>query len=137
MKSVIAQLSIVAASAVIATSAYAGGGIGHAGSYHADVYQTASTSQADATSAAASATTEPAQALSRADVRAGIVDAYNDGSLPNLNRNTYPDRSLTGDVIAARHAKHIRDAAVAEQENRSIVAYANGSSTQANKAAAQ
>lgn len=136
MKSVIAQISIVAASAIIATSAFASGGIGHAGSYHADTYQTASTSQADTTPPAV-ATTGPAPALTRANVRAGIVEAYNDGSLPNLNRNTYPDRSMTGDVIAARHEQHVRDAALAEQQNRSIVAYANGSIGQGNKAAAQ
>ncbi len=134
MKSLIAQISITVTSAILATSAFASGGIGHAGTYHADVYQSASSTQPDGSTAAV-ATTNPAPELSRADVRAGIVTAYNDGSLPNLNRNTYPDRSLTGEVVAARHEQHVRDAALAEQRNRSIVAYANGTGAPVSKAA--
>lgn len=134
MKSVIAQISIAVTSAILASSAFASGGIGHAGTYHADTYQTASSTPADVSTAAV-ATTSPAPAVNRADVRAGIVTAYNDGSLPNLNRNTYPDRSLTGEVVAARHEQHVRDAALAEQRNRSIVAYANGTDAPVSKAA--
>ena len=126
MKSVIARLSLVAASALVATTAFAadGGGIGHAGTYQADTYQPTTVTSTD---------TGP----TRAEVRAGIVQAYNNGTLPALNRNTYPERSMAGDAIAAQHDQRAHDAAVAEQRNRSIVEYANGSATQSGKAAVQ
>jgi hypothetical protein len=124
MNSVIAKISLSVASIVVASSAFAGGGIGHAGAYHADTYQPA---------AVVSANT----GLTRAEVRAGIVEAYDNGTLPALNRNTYPDRSMAGDAIAAQHEIKVRDAALAEQRNRSIVEYANGSATQSGKAAIQ
>ena len=119
MKSVIARLSLVAASALVATTAFAGGGgIGHAGTYE----PTFASTDAGPT---------------RAEVRAGIVQAYNNGTLPALNRNTYPERSMAGDAIAAQHDQRAHDAAVAEQRNRSIVEYANGSATQSGKAKVQ
>jgi hypothetical protein len=119
VKSVIARLSLVAASALVATTAFAGGGgIGHAGTYE----PTFASTDAGPT---------------RAEVRAGIVQAYNNGTLPALNRNTYPERSMAGDAIAAQHDQRAHDAAVAEQRNRSIVEYANGSATQSGKAKIQ
>jgi hypothetical protein len=108
----IAGLALSAVSAFAATSAFADGGIGHAGTYVAP-------------------TTVGQSGKTRAEVRAEITDSYNNGTLPALNRNSYPNRSLTGDVIASRHAQ---DAAVAEARNREIVGYANGSSTQAGSA---
>jgi hypothetical protein len=121
MNKLIAGLSFAALSAVAATSAFAdsGQGIGHAGTYHSPD------------------TTTTQDAKTRAEVKADIVTAYDNGTLPNLNRNSYPDRSLTGDAIAAQHERRAHDAAVAEERNRAIVEYANGSVTQSGSAAAR
>jgi hypothetical protein len=111
MKSrLIAGLSLAAISAVISTAAFADGGqgIGRAGTY-----------QVQTTSAPSTKT--------RAEVRAELADAYSNGTLPALNRNTYPDKSMAGEAVAAQSA---RRAALAEQRNREIVGYANGSVTQ-------
>jgi hypothetical protein len=119
MKKVIAGLSLAVISAVAASGAFAEGGqgIGHAGAYKApDTTQSVKT---------------------RAEVRAEITTAYDNGTLPNLNRIAYPGQSLTGEVIAARHAKSVQDAALAEQRNRAIVEYANGSTVQSGSAAAR
>ncbi|SDI25459.1 DUF4148 domain-containing protein [Paraburkholderia phenazinium] len=61
-----------------------GGGIGHAGSY--------------------GNTPVGASTVSRADVKAQIVTAYRDGSLPSLNKTSYPNLSLEGQTQAARLA---------------------------------
>jgi hypothetical protein len=62
-----------------------GGGIGRAGSYD----------------------TQPAATTggkTRAEVNAELVAAYRDGSLPALNRTTYPNKGLIGETQAARIA---------------------------------
>lgn len=53
-----------------------GGGIGRAGTY--------------------GQTPVGASTVSRAEVKAEIVTAYRDGSLPSLNKTTYPSLSLEG-----------------------------------------
>jgi hypothetical protein len=62
------------------------GGIGHAGTYE----------------------TLPAASVSagktRAEVQAELVAAYRDGSLPALNRTSYPNKGLIGQTQAARIA---------------------------------
>ncbi|HYS65541.1 MAG TPA: DUF4148 domain-containing protein [Paraburkholderia sp.] len=76
-------LSLLASAPVFAQSS--GGGIGHAGSYQ----------------------TQPAPTTSgktRAEVKAELVAAYRDGSLPALNRTTYPNKGLIGQTQAARIA---------------------------------
>jgi hypothetical protein len=119
MKNVVAGLSLAVISAVAASSAFAEGGqgIGRAGTYNSP-----NTAQSVKT---------------RAEVRAEIATAYDNGTLPNLNRIAYPGQSLTGEVIAARHEKCVQDAALAEQRNRAIVEYANGSVGQSGSAAAR
>ena len=114
MKSrLIAGLTLAAISAVVSTTAFAEGGqgIGRAGTY-----------QVQTTTAQNTGVTK-----TRAEVRAELAAAYSNGTLPALNRNTYPDKSMAGEAIAAQSA---RRAALAEQQNRSIVEYANGSVTQ-------
>jgi len=117
MKTVIATLSLSAISAVVSTTAFADGGIGHAGTY-----QTATTSEST---------------MTRAQVRAEQAAAYANGTLPALNRNTYPDRSMAGIAVAAQHEQRAREEAVAEQRNRAVVEFANGSVTQSGKANVQ
>jgi hypothetical protein len=113
MKTVIAALSLSAVSAIVSTTAFADGGIGRAGTYQMN---TASQST-----------------MTRAEVRAELAASYANGTLPALNRNTYPDRSMAGIAIAAQHEQRARDAALAEQRNRAIVEFANGSATQSAK----
>jgi hypothetical protein len=77
-----------------------GGGIGHAGTYQ----------------------TQPAPAnvgKSRAEVKAELVSAYRDGSLPALNRTSYPNKGLIGQTQAARLA-------VQEGNNGDVTRVANG-----------
>ncbi|MBW0445437.1 DUF4148 domain-containing protein [bacterium M00.F.Ca.ET.228.01.1.1] len=74
-------LSLLASAPVFAQ----GNGIGHAGNYQ----------------------TQPAATTSgktRAEVKAELVAAYRDGSLPSLNRTTYPNKGLIGQTQAARIA---------------------------------
>jgi hypothetical protein len=120
MKRVIGGLSLAVISAVAASSAFAEGGqgIGRGGTY-------------------TSPDTTTQSVKTRAEVRAEITTAYDNGTLPNLNRVAYPGQSLTGEVIAARHEKRMQDAALAEQRNRAIVEYANGSTVQSGSAAAR
>ncbi|WP_244816286.1 DUF4148 domain-containing protein [Caballeronia sp. Lep1P3] len=105
------SLTVAAAAAVVSSTAFAEGGqgIGRAGTYLTPTQTTASASEAPKT---------------RAQVRAELAAAYSNGSLPALNRNTYPARSMWGDAVAAQ----------AEARNRAIVNYANGSPAQANVA---
>jgi len=114
MKTAIATLSLSAISAMVSTTAFADGGIGHAGTY-----QTTVTSQST---------------MTRAQVRAELAASYANGTLPALNRQTYPDRSMAGIAIAEQHEQRAREVAVAEQRNRSVVEFANGSVTQSGKA---
>ncbi|RDU98683.1 DUF4148 domain-containing protein [Trinickia dinghuensis] len=67
------------------TAAFAGGSIGHNGSYQ------------DAPVASTSTKT-------RAEVRAEIVAARQDGTLPSMNKQSYPDLSLAGQAQAERYA---------------------------------
>ncbi|WP_323073964.1 DUF4148 domain-containing protein (plasmid) [Mycetohabitans endofungorum] len=66
--------------------ALAEGGIGHAGSYNGPVSSGSATK-------------------TRQQVRNEIVAAYNDGALPALNRNSYPDVGLVGRAIVMRSAQ--------------------------------
>ncbi|WP_346730340.1 DUF4148 domain-containing protein [Caballeronia sp. dw_276] len=113
VKTAIAALSLSAVSALVSTTAFADGGIGRAGTY-----QTATTAQST---------------MTREQVRAELAASYANGTLPALNRNTYPDRSMAGVAIAAQHEQRARDAALAEERNRSIVEFANGSVMQSGK----
>src|ERR1700744_1202371 len=75
-------LSLLASAPVFAQGS---GGIGRAGTYE----------------------TQPAPSVgvkSRAEVKAELVAAYRDGSLPALNRTTYPNKGLIGQTQAARIA---------------------------------
>jgi hypothetical protein len=117
MKTLITGFSLAAISAVVTTTAFAesGQGIGRAGTYQAETLTQTSTNEAP---------------KSRAQVRAELAAAYSNGSLPALNRNSYPSRSMWGDAVAAQSEARARDAAQAEARNREIVEYANGSATQ-------
>jgi hypothetical protein len=75
--------------------------------------------------------------MTRAQVRAELAASYANGTLPALNRNTYPERSMAGIAIAEQHEQRARDAAAAEQRNRGIVEFANGSVTQSGNAHVQ
>ncbi|WP_341318674.1 DUF4148 domain-containing protein [Paraburkholderia sp. IMGN_8] len=77
-------LSLVASAPVFAQSS-SSGGIGRAGTY--ETQPTPSTS-----------------GKTRAEVQAELVAAYRDGSLPSLNRTTYPNKGLIGQTQAARIA---------------------------------
>ncbi|MFM0207585.1 DUF4148 domain-containing protein [Paraburkholderia sediminicola] len=61
------------------------GGIGHAGTYE-------------------TAPTPTTTGKTRAEVQAELVAAYRDGSLPALNRTSYPNKGLIGQTQAARIA---------------------------------
>lgn len=67
------------------TAAFAGG-IGHNGTYQDPVPASTSTK-------------------TRAEVRAEIVAARQDGTLPSMNKQSYPDLSLAGQVQAERFAQ--------------------------------
>jgi hypothetical protein len=91
-------LSLLVSAPVFAQGS--GGGIGHAGSYQ----------------------TQPAPTTSgktRAEVQAELVAAYRDGSLPSLNRTTYPNKGLIGQTQAARIA-------LQEGTNGDVTRVANG-----------
>lgn len=77
-------LSLLASASVFAQG-NGGGGIGHAGTYQTQPTPTAS-------------------AKTRAEVKAELVAAYRDGSLPALNRTSYPNKGLIGQTQAARVA---------------------------------
>ncbi|WP_321794042.1 DUF4148 domain-containing protein [Caballeronia sp. J97] len=115
MKQLITGFSLAAISAVVTTTAFAEGGqgIGHAGTYQVQTQTNAGDTP-----------------KTRAQVRAELAAAYSNGSLPALNRNSYPERSMWGDAVAAQSEQRARDAAQAEAHNREIVDYANGSAVQ-------
>ena len=89
-------LSLRASAPVFAQS----NGIGHAGSYQTQPAATAS-------------------GKTRAEVQAELVAAYRDGSLPSLNRTTYPNKGLIGQTQAARIA-------LQEGANGEVTRVANG-----------
>ncbi|MFM0074664.1 DUF4148 domain-containing protein [Paraburkholderia sediminicola] len=76
-------LSLLASAPVFAQSN--GGGIGHAGTYQ-------------------TLPTPTTVGKTRAEVNAELVAAYRDGSLPALNRTSYPNKGLIGQTQAARLA---------------------------------
>jgi Domain of unknown function (DUF4148) len=75
-------LSLLASAPVFAQG---GGGIGRAGTYQTQPVSTTSVT-------------------TRAEVKAELASAYRDGSLPALNRTTYPDKGLIGQTQASRIA---------------------------------
>ena len=119
MKQLITGFSLAAISTVVTTTAFAKGSqdIGRAGTYQVQTQTEATSSDTPKT---------------RAQVRAELVAAYSNGSLPALNRNSYPERGMWGDAVAAQSEQRARDAAQAEARNREIVEYANGSAAQGN-----
>ncbi|MPW16466.1 DUF4148 domain-containing protein [Paraburkholderia sp. CNPSo 3157] len=80
--------------------AQGGGGIGRAGSYNDQWWQHSESASAQ---------------KSRAEVRAELTDAYRDGTLPSLNKTSYPEQGLVGRTQAERLAVQ-ND----EQEQRSV-----------------
>ncbi|WP_233852860.1 DUF4148 domain-containing protein [Paraburkholderia sp. HD33-4] len=80
-------LAGLALSLLVSVPAFAegGGGIGRAGTYDTQPAPSASTK-------------------TRAEVKAELVAAYRDGSLPSLNRTSYPDKGLIGQTQASRIA---------------------------------
>ncbi|MBN3758681.1 DUF4148 domain-containing protein [Paraburkholderia sp. Tr-20389] len=83
-------------SLLVSAPAFAGGGggIGRAGSYNDQWWQ-------HSTSASAPKT--------RAEVRAEVADAYRDGTLPSLNKTSYPEQGLIGRTQAERLDKQSGD----------------------------
>jgi hypothetical protein len=92
-------LSVLVSAPVFAQS----NGIGHAGSYQTQP----------------AATTTATGGKTRAEVQAELVAAYRDGSLPSLNRTTYPNKGLIGQTQAARIA-------LQEGANGDVTRVANG-----------
>ncbi len=80
-------LSLAAAS----TAAFAGG-IGRTGTYGPEA--PAQTQQ----------TSDNSQPKTRAEVKAELVQAWRDGTLPSMNKTTYPDQGLVGRTQAQRLA---------------------------------
>ncbi len=76
-------LSLLASAPVFAQGS--GGGIGRAGTYETVAAPTTG-------------------GKTRAEVQAELVAAYRDGSLPALNRTSYPNKGLIGQTQAARIA---------------------------------
>lgn len=75
----------LALSLLVSAPAFAGGGIGHAGSYNDQWWNQSSTT-------------------TRAEVKAQINDAYRDGTLPALNKTSYPEQGLIGRTQTERLA---------------------------------
>ncbi|MEM5340731.1 DUF4148 domain-containing protein [Paraburkholderia azotifigens] len=75
-------------SLLVSAPAFAGGGgIGRAGSYNDQWWQHPASASAQKT---------------RAEVRAEEADAYRDGTLPSLNKTSYPEQGLIGRTQAER-----------------------------------
>src|ERR1700748_3474112 len=100
-RNLLAGLAVsVLASAPVFAQSNGGGGIGRAGTYE----------------------TQPAASVggkTRAEVQAELVAAYRDGSLPALNRTTYPNKGLIGQTQAERIA-------LQEGTGRDVTRVANG-----------
>lgn len=85
-RNLLAALAVsLLASAPVFAQGNGSGGIGRAGTYDTQPAPTASVK-------------------TRAEVKAELVAAYRDGSLPSLNRTTYPNKGLVGQTQAARIA---------------------------------
>ncbi|MFL9960123.1 DUF4148 domain-containing protein [Paraburkholderia sediminicola] len=85
-RSLLAGLALsLLASAPVFAQGNGGGGIGRAGTYQTQP-------------------TPGTSAKTRAEVKAELVAAYRDGSLPELNRTSYPNKGLIGQTQAARIA---------------------------------
>ena len=84
-------------------SAFAGG-IGRAGTYGPQAVP-----QAEQVAQAAAPQVDNSAPKTRAQVKAEIAEAYRNGTLPSLNKTTYPEQSLIGRTQAQR---------IALQENR-------------------
>jgi len=67
-----------------------GGGIGHAGTYNDQWWAGSSTK-------------------TRAEVRAEVADSYRQGTLPSLNKTSYPEQGLIGRTQAERLAVQAGD----------------------------
>ncbi|MGF6756073.1 DUF4148 domain-containing protein [Paraburkholderia sp. GAS334] len=82
----------LALSLLVSAPAFAdgGGGIGRAGTYNDQWWSHSSTT-------------------TRAEVKAGINDAYRDGTLPALNKTSYPEQGLIGRTQAERLAVQAGD----------------------------
>ena len=93
-------LSLLASAPAFAQGS--GGGIGRAGTYDTQP-----------------AATVTGSGKTRAEVKAELVAAYRDGSLPALNRTTYPNKGLIGQTQAARIA-------LQESGNGGLTRVANG-----------
>lgn len=91
-------LALLASAPVFAQSS--SGGIGRAGTYQTQPAPTAS-------------------GKTRAEVQAELVAAYGDGSLPALNRTTYPNKGLIGQTQTERIA-------LQEGTNGEVTRVANG-----------
>lgn len=83
-------------------SAFAGG-IGRAGTYGPQA-DTQSAAQAEPVAQAAAPQVDNSVPKTRAQVKAEIVEAYRNGTLPSLNKTTYPEQSLIGRTQAQRIA---------------------------------
>lgn len=93
-------ISLLASASAFAQSS---GGIGRAGTYESPTVPNAAISTGK----------------TRAEVKAEVVAAYRDGSLPSLNRTSYPDKGLIGQTQAARIA-------LQEGNNGDVTRVANG-----------
>ncbi|MDR3097985.1 MAG: DUF4148 domain-containing protein [Paraburkholderia sp.] len=89
-------------------SAFAGG-IGRAGTYGLQAStqaapQAEAVAQATPVAQAAAPQIDNNAPKTRAQVKAEIVEAYRNGTLPSLNKTTYPEQSLIGRTQAQRIA---------------------------------
>src|SRR5258708_4932307 len=84
-------LAGLALSLLVSAPAFAGGGggIGHAGTYNDQWWSHSNNAPAGKT---------------RAEVKAEVADAYRDGTLPSLNKTSYPEQGLIGRTQADRLA---------------------------------
>jgi len=82
-------LAGLALSLLVSAPAFAGGGggIGHAGSYNDQWWQHSASSSTPRT---------------RSEVRAEVAAAYRNGTLPSLNKTSYPEQGLIGRTQAER-----------------------------------
>ena len=103
----------IGASLVITLAASASafaGGIGRAGTYGPQ-YETQTVAQAAPQAGQVAQATQVATPQidnsapkTRAQVKAEVVEAYRNGTLPSLNKTTYPEQSLIGRTQAQRIA---------------------------------
>ncbi|QBR00463.1 DUF4148 domain-containing protein [Paraburkholderia pallida] len=84
-------------------SAFAGG-IGRAGTYGPQADAQAAPQAGQTVQTAQAPVADNSAPKTRAQVKAEIVEAYRDGTLPSLNKTTYPDQSLVGRTQAQRIA---------------------------------